>query len=212
MAILIHSPEMPFGSKIFFNPNPSFGKLSTQPFTNRKVVGSNGGIRVSCRVKDFEVSNLDLNVTLRSYGQFSAPVKQGSRPSKEEEEKQDYYLNMGYAIRNLREEFPELFYRELSFNIYRFRFDCLHSWLCMINNFVIVWLVVWDFVENPGVLLNCYVAIIMVRSTKMLNLLFLSFQYCNQFVSGGIGVSRFVAGLRHEELEIFSICFLWDLD
>lgn len=38
----------------------------------------------------------------------------------EEEKKQDYYVNTGYAIRTIREEFPELFYRELSFDIYRY--------------------------------------------------------------------------------------------
>ncbi|KAL7121469.1 hypothetical protein ACP275_02G184000 [Erythranthe tilingii] len=37
----------------------------------------------------------------------------------EEGKKQDYYVNTGYAIRTLREEFPELFFRELSFDIYR---------------------------------------------------------------------------------------------
>ncbi|KAI3449226.1 hypothetical protein Pfo_005891 [Paulownia fortunei] len=43
-----------------------------------------------------------------------------SRKAKEEEEKKrDYYVNIGYAIRTLREEFPELFNRELSFDIYR---------------------------------------------------------------------------------------------
>ncbi|KAF7801278.1 NTF2-like domain containing protein [Senna tora] len=120
MALLIHSPEMPFGPKIFCNPSPNFGKLQCfQPFTSRKIVGSKGGVKVSCRVKDSEVSNLDQKVTVSSYGQFSAPVKRGSRPSKEEEEKQNYYVNMGYAIRTLREEFPELFFRELSFDIYR---------------------------------------------------------------------------------------------
>ncbi|GER45207.1 transcription factor tau 91 kDa subunit, partial [Striga asiatica] len=36
----------------------------------------------------------------------------------EEGKKHDYYVNTGYAIRTLREEFPELFYRELSFDIY----------------------------------------------------------------------------------------------
>jgi hypothetical protein len=29
---------------------------------------------------------------------------------------------LGYAIRTLREEFPDLFYKELSFDIYRFGF------------------------------------------------------------------------------------------
>ncbi|KAH1079503.1 hypothetical protein GYH30_054182 [Glycine max] len=33
--------------------------------------------------------------------------------------KQQYYVNLGYSIRSLREDFPALFYRELSFDIYR---------------------------------------------------------------------------------------------
>ncbi|KAJ7962485.1 NTF2-like domain containing protein [Quillaja saponaria] len=78
------------------------------------------------------------------YGLFSAPVKQGSRPSKEEEEKQDYYLNMGYAIRTLREEFPEVFYKELSFDIYRIFFkalciDLVSVWQPVENTIMVRW-------------------------------------------------------------------------
>lgn len=43
-----------------------------------------------------------------------------SKTKDEEGKKQDYYVNTGYAIRTIREEFPELFYRELSFDIYRY--------------------------------------------------------------------------------------------
>lgn len=59
-------------------------------------------------------SALDDNV--RPYGRFSATVKPDRE---EEEEKQNYYLNVGYAIRTLREELPELFHRELTLDIYR---------------------------------------------------------------------------------------------
>lgn len=96
-------------SKIFCNPNPNPRNLKS--FTTLRNNGKFGS-RVMVRF-----SRLDQNVRL--HGQFSAPVKQGLKPSKEEEDKQDYYVNMGYAIRTLREEFPELFYRELSFDIYR---------------------------------------------------------------------------------------------
>lgn len=121
MALFIPSPEI---SRVFCNPNPNPipKKLkSIKIWTNEKV-GSNARVRVFCSSKECQVlvSECDQNVKL--YGQFSAPVKHGSKPSKEEEEKQDYYVNMGYAIRTLREEFPELFYRELSFGIYRFEF------------------------------------------------------------------------------------------
>ncbi|GJN35765.1 hypothetical protein PR202_gb24570 [Eleusine coracana subsp. coracana] len=36
-----------------------------------------------------------------------------------EEAKRQYYVNMGHAIRTLREELPVVFYREPSFDIYR---------------------------------------------------------------------------------------------
>ena len=84
--------------------------------------GGRGRVRIGVRssIKESEVRVSDLEQSAL-YGQFSAPVKPGSsKQSKEDEEKQNYYVNTGYAIRTLREEFPELFYRELSFDIYRF--------------------------------------------------------------------------------------------
>lgn len=80
-------------------------------------------IGVISSIKEPEVRVSVLEQSVMSYGQFSAPVKRGSsKQSKEDEEKQkqNYYVNTGNAIRTLREEFPELFYRELSFDIYRF--------------------------------------------------------------------------------------------
>ncbi|XP_054783783.1 uncharacterized protein LOC129290803 [Prosopis cineraria] len=120
MALLIHSPVTLVNPKVFYDHSPSFRKLqSFKTFTDGIAIGPSDGIRVSCRVKDFGVSGLNPHVSLKSYGLFSAPVKLESRSSKEEEEKQNYYLNLGYAIRTLREEFPELFYREPCFDIYR---------------------------------------------------------------------------------------------
>ncbi|KAL3536757.1 hypothetical protein ACH5RR_000123 [Cinchona calisaya] len=79
------------------------------------------GVRVCLSIKDLEeakVLNLGRNVGLvYGVGQFSAPVKPSRK--EEEEEKRNYHLNTGYAIRTLREEFPTLFYKELSFDIYR---------------------------------------------------------------------------------------------
>ncbi|KAL2536426.1 uncharacterized protein Fot_17817 [Forsythia ovata] len=81
-------------------------------------------------VKEAKVSKLRNNINNVGwlYGQFSAPVKPtdtasfASKKGKEkEEESRNYYVNTGYAIRTLRDEFPELFYRELSFDIYRYR-------------------------------------------------------------------------------------------
>lgn len=82
--------------------------------------------RVSSKVKDLEKGSTELlnlkgsyleNVKLSETAPFSSRKSEGG---KEAEERQNYHVNTGYAIRTLREEFPELFYRELSFDIYRF--------------------------------------------------------------------------------------------
>lgn len=115
MALLVHSPEIYPLPKFFCNPNPR-NPISFVTLRNNRIVGSRDRVRV-------RVSELDQGLNLS--GQFSAPVKRGSKPSKEEEDKQNYYVNMGYAIRTLREEFPGIFYKELSFDIYRFESDFL---------------------------------------------------------------------------------------
>lgn len=101
---------------------PDTKSRAVQQIANRK---ENVRIRVLSSVKDLEEaakgSILEVNVGL--YEQFSAKPSATSssstKISKEEEQKRDYYLNTGYAIRTLREEFPTLFYQELSFDIYR---------------------------------------------------------------------------------------------
>jgi hypothetical protein len=132
MALLIRSPEISTLPKFFCNPSPRNPK-SFIILRNNGKAGSRGRVRVS---------GMDQGVSL--YGQFSAPVKRGSKPSKEEEEKQNYYVNVGYAIRALREEFPEVFYRELSYDIYRYDFFfifyfLISSYVCCICNLP-VWL------------------------------------------------------------------------
>ncbi|KAB2068546.1 hypothetical protein ERO13_A08G033400v2 [Gossypium hirsutum] len=120
MAFLMPSPEISTASaKIFSNPTPrhKFLKSCAISKNDDEKVWSRTNARVGVKDAGSTVSGLSQN--LRLYVQFSAPVKRGSKPSKEEEEKQDYYVNMGYAIRTLREELPDIFYRELSFDIYR---------------------------------------------------------------------------------------------
>ncbi|KAL3695832.1 hypothetical protein R1sor_009908 [Riccia sorocarpa] len=55
--------------------------------------------------------------------EFKAAVQSGSPPPRQKEESQaerdNYYVNTGYAIRTLREELPNLFYKRLNFDIYR---------------------------------------------------------------------------------------------
>ncbi|KAL1366995.1 hypothetical protein HN51_021040 [Arachis hypogaea] len=113
MAVLIQYPEMSIAPQIVKNPNPNLSKLySFRPYTKKgtlKAIGSNREMKISCKVKELGVLNVGLDQN----------VKKSSRLSKEDEEKQNYYVNLGYAIRTLREEFPDLFYKELSFDIYR---------------------------------------------------------------------------------------------
>jgi len=127
MTLLIRSPEIHVTPQFAQNPNPNSRKFhSFKPnakLNALKAIGSKNRVKISCEVKDFAGLDLGLDRNVKQYGQFSVPVKSGSKSSKEEEEeKQNYYLNMGYAIRTLREEFPDLFYKELSFDIYRFVF------------------------------------------------------------------------------------------
>ncbi|KAK8318166.1 hypothetical protein V6Z12_A13G156900 [Gossypium hirsutum] len=99
---------------------PKHGKTpSPLPLPLRLQISAIARTYVRVGVKDAgsTVSGLSQNLSL--YVQFLALVKRGSKPSKEEEEKQYYYVNMGYAIRTLREEFLDIFYRELIFYIYR---------------------------------------------------------------------------------------------
>ncbi|KAJ8540060.1 hypothetical protein K7X08_026449 [Anisodus acutangulus] len=78
---------------------------------------TNGGrriVRVCSSVNDLE----------ELYGRSYAPLKVNTMSSstkvdKEEEQKRNYYVNTGSAIRILREEFPALFYKELNYDIYR---------------------------------------------------------------------------------------------
>ncbi|XP_048547108.1 uncharacterized protein LOC125526448 isoform X2 [Triticum urartu] len=57
---------------------------------------------------------------------FSAPETPAEspaairRPEEDGEERRRYYVNMGYAIRTLREELPDVFCEEPNLDIYRF--------------------------------------------------------------------------------------------
>lgn len=110
----------------FSNPNPKILNCPSS-ISNTKLINGTGSCRFKLRVCA-KVTAPEPNA--RVHGQFSAPVKPSSissattsssspKKKKEDEQKQDYYVNMGHAIRCLREEFPELFYREPSFDIYR---------------------------------------------------------------------------------------------
>ncbi|XP_060218508.1 uncharacterized protein LOC132645511 [Lycium barbarum] len=89
------------------------------PRNVQKLRYGNQGARVRVRVCASVKESPSLNSAF--YAQFSAPVQTSATEVNEEqeEEKRNYHLNTGYAIRTIREEFPALFYKELTFDIYR---------------------------------------------------------------------------------------------
>lgn len=137
MALLLSPDVSSICGRRFQTPSGTISRVSSKSVPGDGVCKRGErkigfGIRVSLNVQgleDAKVLNLSRNVGLGCVGQFSAPVKHpSSKPSKEEEEKRNYYLNTGDAIRTIREELPALFYKELSFDIYRlkkFHFQCI---------------------------------------------------------------------------------------
>ncbi|WZY91422.1 hypothetical protein YC2023_063751 [Brassica napus] len=108
MAFLLRSPEIPTVSARSF---PGSSSSVRHVFMRRKVT-------VSAR----DLSGVK-NQKSRLFVKFSAPVVKEdceiSTKKEEEENKQNYYVNMGHAVRCLREELPSLFYKEPNFDIYR---------------------------------------------------------------------------------------------
>lgn len=71
----------------------------------------------------------------------SSPPSPSLREKQENDgggDKGDYYVNMGYAIRTLREELPEMFYREPCFDIYRCVISLRLFELCFVDLCVIL--------------------------------------------------------------------------
>lgn len=58
---------------------------------------------------------------INGFSTSSAAVQSTPPPKQKQEdpEKQDFHVNIGYAIRTLREELPSMFYKELTYDIYR---------------------------------------------------------------------------------------------
>ncbi|GFP94616.1 delta(8)-fatty-acid desaturase [Phtheirospermum japonicum] len=100
MALLVPSPEI---SSLAGRETPARAIL-------RVVRSRNIRFSVCAGVK-----GLDKELSKQS---DTAPFSP-NRDKEGKERKRDYYVNTGYAIRILREEFSELFQRELSFDIYR---------------------------------------------------------------------------------------------
>lgn len=108
MAFIVRSAEIPtVSARINSSVSPSIMR-------RRKV---------KINVSRIDARDLCVkNQKSRLYGNFSAPVKEDCELSREEKanDKQSYYVNMGHAVRSIREEFPSLFYKEPNFDIYRF--------------------------------------------------------------------------------------------
>lgn len=119
MALLAPPPDVSSVCGCFHQSPSKLSYICTNS-GNVRVFGvpndrSRGRVRVRAKIKDLGVRVSTLEQSSTSCNKTSS-LKESSR---EDEEKQNYYVNTGDAIRTLREEFPELFYRELSFNIYR---------------------------------------------------------------------------------------------
>ncbi|XP_047333628.1 uncharacterized protein LOC124937409 [Impatiens glandulifera] len=105
MAVLLPSSEFSFRLEL-----PSkclFRSISNTVRWHNNDVKFKLQVRASLKIKDLD-----------SVRELSAPVKL-TKQEEEEENRRNYYVNTGYAIRTLREEFPQLFYKELRFDIYR---------------------------------------------------------------------------------------------
>ncbi|KAL7002436.1 hypothetical protein U1Q18_003590 [Sarracenia purpurea var. burkii] len=127
MSFLVPSVEVSSISGFRLESPPNLFFTSPKNVGNQAILRKNNKsgvrVRVCSRIRDLEVEISDMGHNMRLYELFSAPVNLSTtsppKQNKEDEEKQNYYVNTGYAIRTLREEFPELFYKELSFDIYR---------------------------------------------------------------------------------------------
>ncbi|KAI3501209.1 hypothetical protein L1887_29072 [Cichorium endivia] len=117
MAVLLHSisgffhVKTPTKFQSITIPNtisPDFNGVPKDRNNRTKI-----RVKICSRIKDLEPWVL---TDVKGTGNSAAT---SVKPSKEDEEKQNYYVNTGHAIRTLREEVPELFYREPSFDIYR---------------------------------------------------------------------------------------------
>ncbi|XP_043697859.1 uncharacterized protein LOC122648700 [Telopea speciosissima] len=106
--------------KLYSKTNPRNSSRNSNSLRDKGKIGIRfTGVRVGvCSgTKDGEVVEVSGFENKESISwQFSAPV---TKQNREAEEKQNYYVNLGYAIRTLREDLREIFYRELCFDIYR---------------------------------------------------------------------------------------------
>jgi len=81
------------------------------------------------RNEEEEEEEEDAFIPMLSVASQSTPPP---RQKQESSERDNFYANSGSAIRTLREELPCLFYKDLSFDIYRYPLDLINSFaLCV---------------------------------------------------------------------------------
>lgn len=106
------------------NLSPSFllqtGKsLKDKPISNQALSSSSSS---SSNSNEFEEDSLSLlSLSVQAPPVRGAQVK--TRPSaqdKHQHGKDEFYINLGLAVRTLREDLPLLFTKDLNYDIYRF--------------------------------------------------------------------------------------------
>lgn len=91
---------------------------------------SSEGISFSQKYKNNEsdsllktnLSHLDESLYQRWLSIHFSTLLESSPPSRQKQESErpdDYYVNVGYAIRTIREELPNVFYKDINYELYR---------------------------------------------------------------------------------------------
>ena len=107
----------------------SVGTLSLAPcpsprFLSSSVTQSDGSPSALLKEKEVASSGMEeiekrLELLLSVQTKLEESVTPPSRQKQESLERDNFYVNCGSAIRNLREELPALFYKDLNYDIYR---------------------------------------------------------------------------------------------
>ncbi|KAL8554220.1 hypothetical protein ACS0TY_002429 [Phlomoides rotata] len=135
MALLVPSPEI-FSLAVRETPATAIPRTGSR---NVRLISVCSGVK---DLKKADLKLRDEDGVRWLYGQVKESATAPFPSNKGKEEKLDYYVNTGYAIRTLRKEFPELFYRELNFDIYRALWvDITSMWQPMENTIRVRWTV-----------------------------------------------------------------------
>ncbi|PKA59038.1 hypothetical protein AXF42_Ash001131 [Apostasia shenzhenica] len=131
MALLLTLPEVSsiLGGTVNARPKnlsvPGLGRWTPTAINRTEIcacgrVADREGriVRVSDPIRDGRLSFVFWSPVLRVSS--ASPQPPSLRQQRDGDgDKQDYYVNLGHAIRTLREDYPVIFYKEPSFDIYR---------------------------------------------------------------------------------------------